>query len=448
MSSKVAARSWIDQVGAIAERGREILGRVEGSRSLREIRWACLRLIRQRGEASSLALAADIAKYIQRAGEAETLRFLEMLASDLGPDAEVLSRAVLAWSQDRSAEHLAVLFAAVEPPRQELFRRVNMVPGGTRALVGLRETLLRLLPQNPDLVSVEADLKHLFTSWFNRGFLQLEQITWSSPADILESLISHETVHIITGWDDLEQRLASDRRCFAFFHPALPREPLIFVEVALTRGLVSVIEPLIDPARETGLAETANTAIFYSINNCQPGLRGITFGSFLIKQVMGQLAVQLPRIRTFATLSPMPQFATALSEPNGEFTNTRLERLLGRSMQDFKAFLANTEGRLRPPAKALELVALAYLLRARSGRRARDPVAHFHLSNGARIEHLAAGSNASSAGRQSHGVMVNYKYDLAALELNHERYIEQGIVSTAPALRGAVSRINDVWKKP
>ena len=235
-----------------------------------------------------------------------------MLATEFGPDREMVVTAARAWLDAPSAETLATLTKVVEPPRQELFRRLNMIPGGTSALVELRADLLRLLPARPDLAPVDADLKHLLTSWFNRGFLRLEEITWQSPADILERLTGYEAVHEMRGWKDLRGRLAADRRCFAFFHPALPREPLIFVEVALTHGLPPSVDPLISIDREVLDPGTADAAIFYSISNAQAGLRGISLGSFLIKQVMGQLSRDFPQIRTYATISPMRQFAAAL----------------------------------------------------------------------------------------------------------------------------------------
>ena len=209
---------------------------------------------------------------------------------------------------------LSRLFAAAEPRRQELFRRINLSPRGTETIVNMRQDLLGLLPQHPQLEPINADLVHLLGSWFNRGFLELRRIDWRTPALILEKLIAHETVHEIHGWTDLRRRLASDRRCFAFFHPALPDEPLIFVEVALTQGIATAIQPLIDVDAAPRDIAKADTAVFYSINNCLDGLRNISFGAFLIKQVVQELQAEGLRLKHYVTLSPIPRFREWLTE--------------------------------------------------------------------------------------------------------------------------------------
>jgi malonyl-CoA decarboxylase len=355
------------------------------------------------------------------------------------------------------------LAAAVEAPRQELFRRINMAPEGTATLVGLRGKLLALVQDRPHLLVVDADLRHLFTSWFNRGFLQLEQITWHTPAAILERLIAYEAVHAIRGWDDLRARLAEDRRCFAFFHPALPDEPLVFVEVALTNGLASSIQPLIEPDRTQLDPEKADTAIFFSISTTQDGLRGISFGSFLIKQVMGELSSELPRLSTFATLSPVPGLGQALrrrEDPEG-FTEARLRSILGGAAGQGRRHrgevdpVASVERLLnhhgpRPPdeCRLLESLTLAYLTAMRRGTRVADPVGHFHLSNGARLERIHPEGDPNESRGRSCGVMVNYLYDPESLELNHERYVETGEVSVARGLAGEAKRLQAAWQVP
>src|ERR1700722_2712530 len=282
------ARRWLGQFTLIAQRGRQFLGGAATLVGRRNDAAACHRLLRQRGEASSMVLAAEILAHIAGASPAETERFLTMLATEFGPAPDTVARAARVWLDTPTAENLAALAKVVEPPRQELFRRLNMIPGGTSALLGLRPAPLRRVRDRPDLAVVDADLKHLFTSWFNRGFLRLEEITWQTSADILERLTGYEAVHEMRGWRDLRGRLAPDRRCFAFFHPALPREPLIFVEVALVQGLATAMPPLLAPETDEEAARAqaarADTAIFYSISNCQDGLRGISFGNFLIKQ--------------------------------------------------------------------------------------------------------------------------------------------------------------------
>jgi len=394
-----------------------------------------------------MVLAADILAHIAGASAEETERFLTMLSTEFGPDPAAVALAARSWLDTPSAERLTALASVVEPPRQELFRRLNMIPGGTSALLELRADLLRLLPQRPDLATVDADLKHLFASWFNRGFLRLEEITWQTSADILERLTGYEAVHEMRGWRDLRGRLASDRRCFAFFHPSLPREPLIFVEVALTHGLPSSVDPLIRIDRTVLDPASADAAIFYSISNAQAGLRGISFGSFLIKQVMGELTKDFPRIRTYATISPMRQFAAALRStetPDG-FTAERTERLLGDAAGPLRRWLESDEPAPESLDTALTLLGLAYLTRAKSGLRAADAVAHFHLSNGARIERISPRADVGDHAAASLGLMVNYLYDATNLEVNHEHYVERGQIAVAPALNAALAKVNAAW---
>jgi malonyl-CoA decarboxylase len=410
----MAAPSWLDQVGGIAERGRAILR----LRRLDNLERECRRLIEQRGEATSIALAAAVVDAIERMDEAETESFLRLLLDHFSADAAKVEAEVERWRLKGDRRALDELWQTAEPPRQELFRRLNVAPGGTRAIVRLRARLLELLEDDPELEPVDRDLRHLLGSWFNRGFLQIEEISWRTPATILEQLIEYDAVHAIAGWQDLRRRLAADRRCFAFFHPSLPDVPLIFVEVALTRGLATKIGPLIDPEREVGSPQAADTAIFYSINSTQAGLRGISFGSFLIKQVVTELSSRLLRLRRYATLSPLPSFAAAL-------------RARGQAaLSDQRA--PHTDSARRE----LERLALAYLLHARRDGRAADPVANFHLANGARLERINTDADLSEHGRQSCGVMVNYLYEPDRLELNHERYVERGEISLSRDLSG------------
>jgi malonyl-CoA decarboxylase len=458
----VAGRTWLDHVGHIAERGREILSRSGQGRRLQSVEALCRRLLSQRGEASSIALASDLVAVIHRMDGGETAGFLGMLATGFSPDPQRLTAAIERWQREPDRDSLQELITTVEPPRQELFRRLNSAPGGTRAIVDLRAALLDLLPSRPELEAVDADLRHLLSSWFNRGFLHLEQISWQTSAAILERLIEYEAVHEIRGWDDLRRRLGSDRRCFAFFHPALPDEPLIFVEVGLTRGLATAIAPLIDPTREEADPADADTAIFFSISNTQRGLRGVSFGNFLIKQVVTELTLQLPNLRRFATLSPLPRLAATLArrgDPDG-FTAGRLSALLE---PDATALLRLTgeeevvpalatllaQPRPYPPEvdRALERLALAYLVCVRRGERTRDPVAHFHLSNGARLERINPGGDVSPGGAESCGVMVNYLYEPSQLEINHERYVESGEVVTARHLAARARRVEAIWKR-
>ncbi|MDR0360566.1 MAG: malonyl-CoA decarboxylase [bacterium] len=456
-----ARRTWLDQVGLIAARGRELLNLGGGAnRRTQSPEELCRRLLEQRGEASALALASVLVQQLSEMDEASTAAFLDVLAERFSPDPVRVQEAVDAWERSRDSGALQHLADTAEAPRQELFRRLNMAPGGTAELVRLRNRMLNWLPERPELRPVDADLRHLLSSWFNRGFLQLEEITWNSPAAVLERLIEYEAVHAIQGWDDLRRRLAQDRRCFAFFHPALPGEPLVFVEVALTQGLPGAIQPLIDPDRASEDPAQANSAIFFSISSTQRGLRGISFGSFLIKQVMGELSAELPRLQTFATLSPVPGLASALrraEDPEG-FTEDRLRALAtdasgrGRSAEPptSAATLDHLDGDHRPHTDAerrlLERLTLAYLTQVRRGQTVEDSVAHFHLSNGARLERIHVDADTSENGRPSRGVMVNYLYDPERLEFNHERYVDTGTVALSRGLAAELKRVQAAWR--
>src|SRR3982075_1120393 len=269
-------------------------------------------LLSERGEASGAQVARELHHVLRALDPDDRHSFQRYLATEFQPDKAALRTAAERYLADTTAEAAAALAEAADPPRQELLRRMNMAPGGTGALIAMRGELTAHLHDEPELKLLDADLRHLFASWFNRGFLELRRIDWQSPAAVLEKLIAYEAVHEIKGWDDLRRRLAPDRRCFAFFHPALPGEPLIFVEVALVPGLATAMPPLL--ARETdeeaarAQAARADTAIFYSISNCQDGLRGISFGNFLIKQVVEELQAEFPQLKRFSTLSPVPGF--------------------------------------------------------------------------------------------------------------------------------------------
>jgi malonyl-CoA decarboxylase len=417
-----------------------------------DMRVLCRELLSQRGEASQTMLAQRIVEQYRNMDSASRVRFFEMLASEFGADVAAIQKSVEDYSRAPSTAKLAELAIAVEPPRQELFRRINTGHSGTETLVAMRTDLLKLLPTHPELGPVDSDLKHLFRSWFNRGFLRLERIGWHTSALTLEKLIQYESVHEINGWPDLRRRLEADRRCFAFFQPALPAEPVIFVEVALTRGLARKLEPLLDINAPVLPADSANTAIFYSINNCLEGLRGIPFGSFLIKQVVDELNAELPNIKNYSTLSPLPLFAQALTGhavPGGEgFTRERLARLL----QDFSSEMRREAGQLETVDAFFELLkdplthqktleaplrrlALVYLTQLHSGKKPFDPVAAFHFSNGARLESIDPFANVRPYGLQdSYGLMVNYRYIPEDLADNHERFVLTGDLAISPAL--------------
>src|ERR1700680_796316 len=269
-------------------------------------------LLSERSEASGALVARQLDEVLRALDASDRHGFQRYLAMESQPDRAARRAAAERYLADGTAEAAAALARAADPPRQELLRRINMAPGGTGALIAMRSEIASCLRGEPELKLLDADLKHLFASWFNRGFIELRRIDWQTPAAVLEKLIAYEAVHEIKGWDDLRRRLAPDRRCFAFFHPALPGEPLLFVEVALVRGLAKAMAPLLalEPDEEAARAQAAraDTAIFYSISNCQDGLRGISFGNCLTKQVVEDLHAEFPQLERFSTLSPVPGF--------------------------------------------------------------------------------------------------------------------------------------------
>jgi malonyl-CoA decarboxylase len=420
---------------SIADRGLDLLRRAAGTVPLESL---CRELLFERGEASGIALAREIAeRYRGLKGSAQEAFFLALLKPAFLPDPKSVLAAAEKYRSKQDSQTLGALFAAAEPLRQELFRRINLAPGGTAVLVQMREDLLRLLPNRPALKPVDMDLRHLLASWFNRGFLRLERIDWHTPAVILEKLIQHEAVHEIRGWDDLRRRLASDRRCFAFFHPALPDEPLIFVEVALTRGLVSSLPPLLAGDGSPLTPLEADTAIFYSISNCLGGLRGISFGNFLIKQVVAELEAEDLKLGLFATLSPAPGFrkwflgltAGRKAELAGGYDLSALNTL--EETQWFRNRAACE--RLRP---LLLRLCAHYLLQERDEGRAVDPVAAFHLGNGASVEQINWLADPSEKGlTQSFGLMVNYAYRPSQIERNHEAYVKRSRIAASAQVK-------------
>ena len=425
----------LDEVRAAALRQRR-------ERSVRRMVADCKRLLGEKGELGGMAIAAGLIERLDGLDDDALDGFFSFLARELSPDpAEVLALAE-AYARDRDAPTLLALTRAAEPARQELFRRLNRTPGGTAAVLRLRRALLTRLRERPELQVIEADLLHLLTSWFNPGFLQMKRVDWNSPAQLLEKIIQHEAVHAIDGWDDLRRRLQPDRRCFAFFHPQLPQEPLIFVEVALLPEMPAAIAPLIDKRSTPLPPDRFRVAAFYSISNCEPGLRGVSLGNFLIKTVATQLQRELPRLRSFCTLSPIPGLAAwLLSEPELDALpglrkgaaaelNAARARLRERCGGDLGALQGAAVHEQLDDADraALQLLASAYLLRL-SPTPAGDPVARFHLDNGARLERLNPRGNMSAKGlKQSFGMMVNYLYDLDQVEASHARFREGEVV--------------------
>ena len=465
-------RSWLERLWAsVADRGRpyaEVLRPEISASPLERSRALASALLSERGEASGAAVARELHTALRELGADERLAFYRFLVSDFLPDERRLRAAIEDYLAEPTPGSATEISEAAEPTRQELLRRMNMAPGGTAALIAMRKELLAHLRDDPFLKPLDSDLRHLLASWFNRGFLELRLIDWQTPAAVLEKLIAYEAVHEIQGWDDLRRRLAPDRRCFGFFHPALPGEPLIFVEVALTRGLATAIQPLLirndDDVAQRDRERAADTAIFYSISNCQEGLRGISFGNFLIKQVVEELKEELPGLTQFSTLSPVPGFRRWLDKQfDAEDTSSLLRageasalRLVaGESAQEgdvvalLRALLGNdrwwNDGALaealRTPLTRLCATYLTTTTESRDGRSRRpsDPVARFHLGNGARLERVNwLGDVAPRGIRQSFGIMVNYLYDPEQIEANHEAFV-RGTIVRAPAVDALVA---------
>jgi malonyl-CoA decarboxylase len=427
-----------DLLSSISERGRTLLRRTGSSEDKQDASGLielCEALLSGRGEASGTAMAREVLDRYHHLDAAGRLSFFEALARNYGPDREKLAQAIETWRAQPSDEDASDLHFASEPRRQELIRRLNRAPGGTSALVAMRADLLGLTNGHKDLVALDRDVAHLLASWFNRGFLVLRRIDWSTPANILEQIIRYEAVHEIRDWDDLRRRIDPvDRRCYAFFHPALVDDPLIFVEVALTETIPSAIAPLLAEDRQPAAIERARTAVFYSISNTQRGLGGISFGSFLIKQVAEELRRELPKLENFVTLSPVPGFMQWLKQGNDVPVSDEERTLLDQLDNPDWVDNAELASQLR---SVLEPLAAYYFLKARTPKgRLIDSVARFHLGNGARLERIDWLGDISPKGlRESAGLMVNYLYRLDDIEKNHEVYANQGEVVASSAVK-------------
>ncbi|MDH3238655.1 MAG: malonyl-CoA decarboxylase, partial [Deltaproteobacteria bacterium] len=391
-----------------------------------------------------VAVAKEFLTAYDGLSENEVLSFQTLLDQQFGPDQVRLERALRNLQDQPTAKTAREIHEAAEPRRLALFRRINLAPGGTKGLLQMRVDVLRNLYAHPELASVDEDFKHLFSSWFNRGFLVLRRLDWTTPANILEKIIRYEAVHEIASWDDLRRRLEPpDRRCFAFFHPTMEDEPLIFVAIALTTDVPEAIAPLLADRRKPIPAGDATCAVFYSISNCQVGLRGLLLGDFLIKQVVEELKQELPSLKTFVTLSPVPGFLRWLAQERGKEASDHVA-------EGDKALLALLDGpdwhldeEAAKTLKPLLLSAVAaYLLvvRTESGKPI-DPVARFHLGNGARLERIQWLSDLTPKGlRQAAGFMVNYLYELDRMDRNQEAFAHHGEIASSHAVRKHLRR--------
>jgi len=418
-----------------------ILQKISQVRSLSRAINAAKKILTERGEANSTSMANDILGQYRLLNEEQKISFYHALATKFNPDPSVVLKVAQDYAQDPNGKNLIQLTKATEAPRQELLRRINRVDGGTKEIVAMRRHLIKILDKQPDLKPLDYDLRHLLVSWFNPGFLKMHRVDWQSPAHILEKIIQHEAVHEIDGWDDLRRRLQPDRRCFAFFHPQLPDEPLIFVEVALVPEISAAIGPLVNKKSETVDSSQFKAAIFYSISNCEPGLKGVSLGNFLIKRVATYLKSEFPSLKTFVTLSPIPGFMDwVIGGANlGEnFTEQSVLDKVAKYLEQINLKKQSWPEKLSSgwhPDTASEdeknaLLGLCAIYLAKfSFRRGGNPVAKFHLGNGAQLYRINWAGDLSKKGlRQSASLMVNYLYDLDKIEDNHERFVNGEVI--------------------
>ena len=385
----------------------------------------CDELLSNKGMVFGITVARDITNLYQDLSQENKLNFFKKINEKYKANNSEVNKAIKVYSESQNEKNLSNLFIIAEGKRRELFRRMNIAPNGTAIIVKLREDLLNFLIDNKDLVHLDFDLRHLFKAWFNPGFLKLERITWETKAVILEKIIKYERVHLMKDMNDLKRRLGEDRRFFSYFHPALEDEPIIFVQVALTKGLGKSIQEIMKPSSEG--EKNYDTATFYSISNCQEGLSRVTLGHFLIKRVIYEIQEELPNIKNFGTLSPIPGFADWLNY----LDQNKIKTILGKSNTDM-SFLKSPDfkiGDVRIVSNKDNLIKLVayYLIKEKDlkGFPVGD-VTRFHLRNGAMINDIVINANVSEAGfKRSFGVMVNYLYELNNIEKNHEDFINK-----------------------
>lgn len=438
-----------DLMASIADQSRQLLpGYLFGGDTEEGLQQLIEALIAGRGEASGVAVAQQLLKHYRLLeDDDQRLAFFRYIARRFEPDVAQVSAAATAYSASPTPENYEMLERAVESRRQEFFRRLNLAPGGTSEIVHMRTDLLRLRGSAPELAIVDRDLVHLLQSWFNRGFLVMRRIDWQTPAAVLDKIIQYEAVHEIKGWADLKRRMDPiDRRCFGFFHPAMGDEPLIFVEVALMTDIPESIDSVLQEDRKwVDGPPKPTTAVFYSISNCQAGLRGISFGNFLIKQVVQDLLDEHPDLATFVTLSPVPRFASWLQRRADDLADlSEQERLAITELsgQPERAIERDPEGKPTDLETGLISLAARYFLIERTDQgRVVDPVARFHLGNGARLERINVGADLSTKGRkEGHGLMVNYLYEPREIEKNHEAFANEGVVAASRPVRSIAKR--------
>lgn len=421
---------------SIADAGQNIIGKKTIKKDLPSILQLCDDLISFKGVASGIAIAREITEIYNVFDTDQKLSFFKEVNKKFSPNPDEVEKKINTYIHEKSKKNLNSLGSSIEGQRQELIRRLNMAPNGTPFLVSMREDLLKFLPNNSDLKDLDEDIRHLFRSWFNPGFLRLERITWDTKAAVLEKVMKYEKVHKITDMNDLKRRLQQeDRRFFAYFHPVLEDEPLIFLEVAFTKDIGSSIQEIIKP--KTDDKTDYDTATFYSISNCQEGLMRVTLGNFLIKRAVFEIMEENPKIKNFGTLSPIPGFADWYRSLNQE----KLQDILkGYDIKKLE-FLNSPNLKIGDPKmieekEALKKLVAHYLINEKINNKPLNPVSRFHLGNGASIHNILINGNTSDYGyKESFGIMVNYGYQLNKLEKIHEDYITKGIISYSDKIK-------------
>ena len=423
-------------INSIADAGKELLNKaLPVQKNLETLLELCDDLISYKGVASGIAIAREISEIYLSLSKEDKKKFFLAIDEKFKPNLEAAEKKSLEFIKNKNTNTLKELSSLAEGNRQEFIRRMNMAPNGTAFLVSMREDLLRFVLENSSLADLDEDFRHLFRSWFNPGFLRLERITWDTKAAVLERIISYEKVHKIKDMTDLKRRLEEDRRFYAYFHPVLPDEPLIFVQVAFTQGLGNSVQDLIKPMMAN--EPKADTATFYSISNCQQGLMRVTLGNFLIKRVVYEIQQENPKIKHFGTLSPLPGFAEWVNY----LEENKLRSILGNEDYEKVKFLRSTDIKIGDPRiienkKIIKKLTVHYLIKEKVNNKPVNAVTRFHLGNGASIENIVINANVSDYGYQeSFGVMVNYIYHLDKLEKIHEDYISNNHISYSEKIK-------------
>jgi len=423
-------------INSIADAGKELLNKaLPVQKNLETLLELCDDLISYKGVASGIAIAREISEIYLSLSKEDKKKFFIAVDEKFKPNLEAAEKKSLEFIKNKNTNTLKELSSLAEGKRQEFIRRMNMAPNGTAFLVSMREDLLRFVLEDSSLSNLDEDFRHLFRSWFNPGFLRLERITWDTKAAVLERIISYEKVHKIKDMTDLKRRLDEDRRFYAYFHPVLPDEPLIFVQVAFTQGLASSVQDIIKPM--TPNQPKADTATFYSISNCQQGLTSVTLGNFLIKRVVYEIQQENPKIKHFGTLSPLPGFAEWVNYVE----ENKLRSILGSEDYEKVKFLRSTDIKIGDPRiiehkKIIKKLAVHYLIKEKVNDKPVNAVTRFHLGNGASIENIVINGNISDYGyNESFGIMVNYIYHLDKLEKIHEEYISNHQISYSDKIK-------------